>query len=183
MSWVPPPDLFSSPRLAGRSFHDASEPSLGPAPSSLWADNTMPVPVVTLAFRAAAHVYLETTLAGSHQASVPDLSSSTDAAVSRAVTNAVHAIRQIPVTDADRSMIWPLCVIGCQVRRAEDQRYFATRFNMLDGRERLGNGATAEALMRSFWYHRERSAAMRGGVGSVAPDWIDCMGQNPILLA
>lgn len=186
-AWVPPPDLFSSsPNLASRSFQDVSQTPCASAAKARWADNTMPVPVVTLAFRAAACVYLETTLAG-YQSSFPDTPSIPHVAsdVPRAVDSAVRAIRQIPITDADRSMIWPLCLIGCQASRAEDQRYFTMRFGQLEGRERLGNGANAYALMRSFWYERERSAAaMAGGRVCVpARDWIDCMGHKPILLA
>jgi len=153
-----PPDLFASPSVAFPLAGDNSTP--------LWANDTMPVSAVTSAFRAAAHVYLETTVSGCNPYA-PNVVRATDAAIA--------ALGQIPPSDADRNLIWPLCVVGCMASRPVDQEYMAARFAALEGRDKLGNGAQAEYLVHLVWAIRNSSNAN--------VDWIDAMGDLPILLA
>lgn len=150
-----PPDPFALPSIA----FPANNPML------LWASDTLPVSAVTSAFRAAAHVYLEATISGCNPHA---------ANVARATDEAIVVLKQIPPSDADRSLIWPLCVVGCMASRRMDQEYMARRFELLDGRDKLGNGARAEELMKHIWAQCES-----GGV----IDWIDAMGRFPVLLA
>jgi hypothetical protein len=155
-----PPDLFT---LSSVAF-----PVTGDSPAPLWASETIPVPTVTSAFRAAAHVYLETTISGSDP-QAPNVVCATDAAMA--------TLKQIPPSDADRNLIWPLCVVGCMATRPNDQEYMARRFALLEGRDKLGNGARAEILMKHVWALRSLSTS------DGAVDWIDAMGDFPILLA
>jgi hypothetical protein len=153
-----PPDLFALPSIGIPLAGDKSAPR--------WANDTMPISAVTSAFRAAAHVYLETTVSGCNPCA-PNVVCATDVAIA--------ALKQIPPSDADRNLIWPLCVIGCMASRPMDQEYMAARFAVLEGRDKLGNGAQAEYLVNLVW-------ALRNSSDSNV-DWIDAMGELRILLA
>lgn len=155
-----PPDPFALPSVAF--------PPAGDTPAPLWASETMPIPTVTSAFRVAAHVFLETTISGSHP-QAPNVARATDAAMT--------TLKQILPSDADRNLIWPLCVVGCMTSRPVDQEYMAGRFALLEGRDKLGNGARAEVLMKYVW------ALRNSPTSDAAVDWIDAMGDFPILLA
>lgn len=142
-----------------------------------------PTAGVISAFRAAASVYL-TSVASGCNPDHPD--------VSAAVNRAVEILRRIPIADNDRSLVWPLSVVGTMARRSlmlssygepldalsdPDQRvYFTARFSLLTEKQ-LGCGRSAAELVKKVW--RRRDHAPRGEL----VDWIDAMGSQPILLA
>lgn len=151
-----------------------SDPFNPPA-APRWADNTVPPPTVTSLFRAAARVYLETVIA--LPGNFDDLALHTDLAM--------NVLGAIPPSDADRSLVWPLTVIG-SMARAEHRGYIADRFARLDGRHQLGNCGHAEALVRDVWQRRDAydHAAAAAPTPFMVPvvDWMHCMA-NPVLLA
>lgn len=175
-----PFDLMHSRFSAGHSSHPLAELDTS---SPLYTKDSLSATSVTSVFRAAASVYLHSVVSGCN----PDHPN-----VSAAVDQAVEVLRHIPITDADRSLIWPLCVVGSMARKSltinsygeahsalssSDQRvYFTARFSSLAGKQ-LGNGRSAEELVKQVW--RYRDMAPRGQL----VDWIDVMGAHPILLA
>lgn len=146
-----------------------------PPSAPRWADNTVPPPSVTSVFRAAARVYLESVIALPNN--LDNLALATD--------DAIGILSAIPPSDADRSLIWPLTVIG-SMARIEHRGYIADRFARLDGRHQLGNCGRAEQLVYNVWTRRDAyaQAAAASPTPVITPvvDWIHCM-ETPVLLA
>lgn len=135
------------------------------------------------AFRAAACVYLQSVIHGCDP-DHPD--------VGVAVDRANQVLRSIPPSDSDRSLMWPLLVVGSVARRSmvinsydetndtslsSDQRvYFATRFSLFAGKHG-GYPHLVEKLVLDVW--RLRDSSRRGEL----VDWRDVLGHRPFLLA
>ncbi|KAF9509690.1 hypothetical protein BS47DRAFT_1301125, partial [Hydnum rufescens UP504] len=81
-------------------------------------------------FRAGAQVYLHAVVSGSY----PKAEN-----VAHAVDHSIQCFKTIPASDADRSLIFPLCITACLVRTEEQKTYFRQRFASLKGIEREGN--------------------------------------------
>ncbi|KAF8311095.1 hypothetical protein DL93DRAFT_1519680 [Clavulina sp. PMI_390] len=171
------PPLFDSMDIPAASF-------------TRWSEHVHSVKDVTHAFCMAGNVHLQAIILEYSQ--MVDNSPFTPLA---SVMNLEHAaswgarvLNCIPANDADRSIVWPLCVIGSAAQDAADRAWFVERFGAIEGREVLGNVQTAQELMCSVWDRQDRTQreALKAGrsVGRVyEPDWIDCMDGRPVLLA
>lgn len=144
---------------------------------------------MTAAFEAAGLVYLATTVYGptvngtvSPSVDVRWNPGFASERINDALDNALSVLRMISESDADRSMVFPLCLIGSAVpfERPMDRMWFVQRFASMDGKERLGNGANAEAIMKVTW---QAAQDFEQGRAPRRSDWIDCMGCDPVLLA
>lgn len=191
--------LLSAPTSSPAQYGPPSPPSFASSSTTSggivrWAHSVPPSTHITAAFQAAARVYLATTAYGSSVSgtvnpSVDIVIAPNVAAqhISNVLKDAVSDLQAIPASDADRSMVFPLCLIGSAVpvHQGMDRMWFVQRFASMDGKERLGNGAFAEAVMKTTWRIRDaqiRAAAVHGHF-PILSDWIDCMGDAPLLLA
>jgi hypothetical protein len=203
-----PTRCYPAPEMSWIPGINATSSSLRNSKAPPFSQSTLPISAITEAFRVAGRVYLQTVMSG-YNALAPS--------VQLAVDDAIGVLRRIPETDADRSLIWPLFVVGrmsqpCAIGPAtgasaqsfvdpmmisasntadhhsrdfiNQRAFFSSRFENLGGKH-IGNGATAERLMRQFWAQSDWRRRIRvDGIGGVGANWITVMGDDaPILLA
>ncbi|KAF8311092.1 hypothetical protein DL93DRAFT_2169309 [Clavulina sp. PMI_390] len=195
-----PPMIPSSlfPPSASTTFSEFSDaahsplfdPMHIPDPIPRWSAHVHSTKNVTHAFCMAGNVHLQAILLEySHIVDTPPYQPLASVMnLEHAADWAARVLKCIPANDADRSIVWPLCVIGSVVQDHTDRAWFADRFAAIEGRELLGNVLNAESLMHSVWSRQDRAQrdALKSGqpVGRVdEPDWIDCMDGRPLLLA
>ncbi|KAF8311091.1 hypothetical protein DL93DRAFT_2229904 [Clavulina sp. PMI_390] len=157
---------------------------------SKWSDHLHSAKDVTYAFSMAGNVHL--------QAILVEYSHIVNPSVFQPLTGLMNlehvahlgagVLKRIPSNDADRSIVWPLCVIGSVMQDQEHRAWFTARFQAIEGREMLGNVKAAEELMHLVWSRQDRTQreALKSDqpVGQVLkPNWVNCMDGQPVLLA
>jgi hypothetical protein len=109
------------------------------------ADATQPSPedrsFAASIFREAAHLYLHTVLSSS----MPEISAS--------VGNILHLLAQLPPSDIDRSLVFPICFAGCMTDDSTRRDFLKGRIRGLN--ESYGNLLQTRRLMEVVWQKRD----------------------------
>ena len=159
----------SLPSEAGVDFN-ATSPLLGaPSSSSHAAQMTIPFPseemrsVVGKIFRETALLFLHTVVSdwipgtyleysclrwGAHDyiyIGVPEIKDT--------VENIIHLFTQLPSSELDRSLVFPLCLAGCLTDDGDRRNFLKGRLQYQD--ENIGNILQARGLMEGVWRRRD----------------------------
>lgn len=159
----------SLPSEAGVDFN-ATSPLLGaPSSSSHAAQMTIPFPseemrsVVGKIFRETALLFLHTVVSdwipgtyleysrlrwGAHNyiyIGVPEIKDT--------VENIIHLFTQLPSSELDRSLVFPLCLAGCLTDDGDRRNFLKGRLQYQD--ENIGNILQARGLMEGVWRRRD----------------------------
>jgi len=97
-------------------------------------------------FREAAHLYLHTVLSNSIPG-VPEINAS--------VGNILHLLAQLPQSDIDRSLVFPICFAGCMTNDSTRRDFLKGRIRALN--ENYGNLLQTRRLMEVVWQKRDVS--------------------------
>ncbi|CUA68528.1 hypothetical protein RSOLAG22IIIB_03566 [Rhizoctonia solani] len=95
-------------------------------------------------FREAAILYLHTELSDLRPR-VPE--------IKRAVKDTVEALKKLPCSEYDRSLVFPLALVGCATDEPEMREYVRCRIKQLSSA--VGNCATAGELIEYVWTRRD----------------------------
>ncbi|CAE6447042.1 unnamed protein product [Rhizoctonia solani] len=134
-------DLPNGPRL-GQSH---SPPASPPLPNAV-LDGDQLRRLVSDIFREAAILYLHTELS-ELRPQVPE--------IKRAVKDTVEALKKLPCSEYDRSLVFPLALVGCATDEAEMREYVRCRIKQLSSA--VGNCATAGELIEHVWARRDKT--------------------------
>ncbi|CAE6409360.1 unnamed protein product [Rhizoctonia solani] len=134
-------DLPNGPRL-GQSH---SPPSSPPLPNAV-LDGDELRRLVSDIFREAAILYLHTELSDLRP-QVPE--------IKRAVKDTVEALKKLPCSEYDRSLVFPLALVGCATDEPEMREYVRCRIKQLSSA--VGNCATAGELIEHVWSRRDEA--------------------------
>jgi len=88
---------------------------------------------------------------------VPDIGAS--------VESIVQLIRQLPPSDADRAIVFPICIAACMTDDSSRRDFLKGRFQAQD--ENIGNLMRTRLLMEAVWQSRD----VKGGT----VDWRETM--------
>lgn len=128
---------------------DCSPPRFTEVAASFLVEDTFPSPpdsnfATSDIFRHAALIYLSTIINGPSP-SVPETCS--------AVAATYSAFLNLPASEIDRSLVFPLCFAGCMTDDPALRRYFGDRLKAMDGP--VGNCGKAMLLMEAVWSRRD----------------------------
>lgn len=153
------PDLSSTAELG-----NAQNSPTGQARASLPADDTRRL--VADVFREAAILYLHTVLSDPNPG-VPEIVNSVDVMV--------QLLSQLPVSNIDRCLVFPICLAGCLTDDPIKREFLKAR---LDGQhDGFGNTSQTLRIMETAWQRRDS----QGG----AVEWQDLLhiqGRHLLLL-
>ncbi|KAJ1307818.1 hypothetical protein OPQ81_001899 [Rhizoctonia solani] len=128
----------------------ASAPSANlDLPSGLRLDGDELRRLVSDIFREAAILYLHTELS-ELRPEVPE--------IKRAVKDTVEALKKLPCSEYDRSLVFPLALAGCATDDLEMREYVRCRLKQLSSA--VGNCATATQLIEHMWARRDGSPGL-----------------------
>jgi len=113
-------------------------------------------------YREAALLYLHTILSESLPA-VPEIVAS--------VANLATLIHDLPASELDRAIMFPLFLLGCMTDQPMMQETIKGRFARLQNND-LGNSSYAITMLESIWTDR------RARGGSVVVDWREYLRQQ-----
>lgn len=108
-------------------------------------------------FRTSAHLYLASVVSDC-QLRAPE--------VSTAVNDAIIAVQDLPCSDVDKSLVFPLCIAGCLSATENQKNIFRGR---LSPHRTVGNCQRAVEVIDAVWAKRRAVAD-----GTVV-DWRKCM--------
>ncbi|KAH7106314.1 fungal-specific transcription factor domain-containing protein [Auriculariales sp. MPI-PUGE-AT-0066] len=148
------PDFSSSPHP---SSHHASPLIQDAAPMPPVDSETQMRLQVARVFRASAILYLYTVMSGPHPR-VPE--------VIDAVATIVDALKHLPASLYDRSLVFPICLAGVMTNDPMHREFLRGRLSMHD--TTVGNVGECRMLMEAVWERRDK-------YGEPAPDWIQVM--------
>ncbi|KAH7341496.1 fungal-specific transcription factor domain-containing protein [Rhizoctonia solani] len=97
-------------------------------------------------FREAAILFLHTELS--------DLRPQV-AEIKRAVKDTVEALKKLPCSEYDRSLVFPLALVGCATDEPDMREYVRCRIKQLSSA--VGNCATAGELIEHVWARRDKA--------------------------
>ncbi|CCO32446.1 hypothetical protein BN14_06506 [Rhizoctonia solani AG-1 IB] len=137
-------DLPSGLRL-GQS---RSPPSSPPLPNAV-LDGDELRRLVSDIFREAAILYLHTELSDLRP-QVPE--------IKRAVKDTIEALKKLPCSEYDRSLVFPLALAGCATDEPEMREYVRSRIKQLSSA--VGNCATAGELIEHVWSRRDKAPGL-----------------------
>jgi hypothetical protein len=120
-----------------------SPPSSPPLPNAV-LDGEELRRLVSDIFREAAILYLHTELS-ELRPHVPE--------IKRAVADTVAALKKLPCSEYDRSLVFPLALAGCATDEPEMRDYVRCRIQQLSSA--VGNCATAGELIEYVWQRRD----------------------------
>jgi len=137
-------ELPTSARL-GQSIPPPSSP---PLPNAVLNGEELRR-LVSDIFREAAILYLHTELSELR----PEV-----AEIKRAVSDTVNALRKLPCSEYDRSLVFPLALAGCATDDREMRAYVRDRIKQLSSA--VGNCATAGELIEYVWSRRDANPGL-----------------------
>ncbi|KAJ7639849.1 fungal-specific transcription factor domain-containing protein [Mycena polygramma] len=112
--------------------------------------------MVARIFSETALLYLHTVICDSNP-NVPEVSSSVEAIV--------QLLGQLPASEVDQALVFPICLAGCMTDDSSRRDFLNGRLQGLD--ERLGNLMRAQLLMEAVWQKRD--------VSGTTVDWRETM--------
>jgi hypothetical protein len=124
--------------------------------------------VVARLFRESAILFLYTVLSDSNPA-VPEISAS--------VETILQLLNQLPPSEVDRSLVFPICVAGCLTDNPGHREIYKARLQGQD--ENIGNLLQTRVIMETVWQRRDVHA------GLAAVDWRETVrerGMNLLLM-
>ncbi|KAF8206156.1 fungal-specific transcription factor domain-containing protein [Mycena galopus ATCC 62051] len=142
----------SLPRKIGGGDRTPLHPTLVQAESD--AVDAVPFPsndarqLVAKIFSEAVLLYLHTVLSDSNPG-VPEISNS--------VGMIVQLLGQLPPSEVDRALVFPICLAGCMTDDSNWRDFLKGRLQALD--ESLGNLMRTRLLMEAVWQKRDVSGA------------------------
>ncbi|KIM40022.1 hypothetical protein M413DRAFT_446911 [Hebeloma cylindrosporum] len=95
-------------------------------------------------FRETANLYLHTVLSNSTPG-VPEINSSVD--------SIVRLFSQLPPSETDRSLVFPICLASCMTNDSTRKDFFKNRLRSLN--ENYGNLLQVRRLMEATWQKRD----------------------------
>ncbi|KAH9481307.1 Trichothecene biosynthesis transcription regulator TRI10 [Psilocybe cubensis] len=95
-------------------------------------------------FREAADLYLHSVLSNSTPG-VPEIGS--------CVTTIVRLFTQLPASEVDRTLVFPICLAGCMTNDSTVRDFFKGRLRLLN--ESYGNLLQTRRLMEAVWQKRD----------------------------
>ncbi|KAJ7066874.1 fungal-specific transcription factor domain-containing protein, partial [Mycena belliarum] len=104
--------------------------------------------LVAKIFLEAALLYLHTVVSDSNPG-VPEISTS--------VGIVVQYLGQLPPSEVDRALVFPICLAGCMTDDLVRRDFFKGRLQALDGN--LENSTRTRLLMEAVWQRRDESGA------------------------
>ncbi|KIK99965.1 hypothetical protein PAXRUDRAFT_822141 [Paxillus rubicundulus Ve08.2h10] len=122
--------------------------------------------LVAKIYQEAAILYLHTVLSDPNPG-VPEIVQSTDVVT--------HLVRQLPMSALDRTLVFPICLVGCLTDDPARREVFKAR--LVGQQSHFGNVEHALMVMKTAWQRRDT----RGG----AVEWRDLLhvqGRTPLLL-
>jgi len=125
-----------------------SPPSSPPLPSTVY-DGEELRRLVSDIFREAAILYLHTELS-ELRPNVPE--------IKRAVADTVNALRKLACSEYDRSLVFPLALVGCATDDPEMRDYVRCRIQQMSSA--IGNCATAGQLVEYVWQRRDANPGL-----------------------
>ncbi|KAB5596083.1 Transcription factor [Ceratobasidium theobromae] len=125
-----------------------SPPSSPPLPNAV-LDGSQLRRLVSDIFREAAILYLHTELS-ELAPQVPE--------IMRAVIDTVEALQKLPPSEYDRSLVFPLALVGCATDDPDMREYVRGRIKQLSSA--VGNCATAGELIEHVWKRRDDSPGL-----------------------
>ncbi|KAG8732015.1 hypothetical protein FRC11_001069 [Ceratobasidium sp. 423] len=125
-----------------------SPPSSPPLPNAVLDGNELRR-LVSDIFREAAILYLHTELSDLRP-QVPE--------IKRAVKDTVEALKKLPCSEYDRSLVFPLALVGCATDEPEMREYVRCRIKQLSSA--VGNCATAGELIEHVWARRDKTPGL-----------------------
>ncbi|KAL5634681.1 hypothetical protein ACGC1H_002655 [Rhizoctonia solani] len=137
-------DLPNGVRL-GQSH---SPPSSPPLPNAV-LDGDELRRLVSDIFREAAILYLHTELSDLRP-QVPE--------IRRAVKDTVEALKKLPCSEYDRSLVFPLALVGCATDDPEMREHVRCRIKQLSSA--VGNCATVGELIEHVWARRDETPGL-----------------------
>jgi len=128
------------PNLAQTST--VTEPGMSPFPSDEMRRQVADI------FREAAVLYLHTVLSSSN----PGV-----AEISECVEVMVRMLDQLPSSDVDRALVFPICLAGSMTNDSSRRDFCKGRLQVLDGS--IGNLMQTRLVMEAIWQKRDVSGA------------------------
>lgn len=110
-------------------------------------------------FRTGAHLYLSSVVSDCKPRAP---------AVSAAVNDVMAAVQNLPRSDVDKSLVFPLCIAGCLSATRDQKHFFRER---LSPHHAVGNCQRAVQVIDAVWAKRE---AVGDGI---VVDWRQTMGE------
>lgn len=95
-------------------------------------------------FREAVTLYLHTVLSGANPA-VPEISAS--------VGTTMQLLNQLPSSEVDRSLVFPICIAGCMTDDPVNRNLLSGRLQGQD--QNIGNLLQTRAVMEAVWRKRD----------------------------
>ncbi|KAF7336814.1 Zn(2)-C6 fungal-type domain-containing protein [Mycena venus] len=132
----------SSPATNGGDRQDATASDSAPFPSNETRQ------LVAKIFSETVLLYLHTVLSDSNPG-VPEISNS--------VGVIVQLLGQLPPSEVDRALVFPICLAGCMTDDSHWRDFLKGRLQALD--ESLGNLMRTRLLMEAVWQKRDTSQA------------------------
>jgi hypothetical protein len=110
-------------------------------------------------FRAGAHLYLASVVLDC-KPRAPEISA--------AINNVMTAVENLPRSDVDKSLVFPLCIAGCLSATPEQKNVFRER---LSPHHTVGNCQRAVEVIDAVWTKRQAVA------DGIAVDWRQTMAE------
>ncbi|KAF7424130.1 hypothetical protein PC9H_009433 [Pleurotus ostreatus] len=158
-------DIFNSPgsplhpNLAQSASNGNGELSSTPQPAFPTDDMRR---VIASIFRESAVLYLQTVLNGCNPGVIE---------ISQSVDQLVHLLQQLPRSELDRSLVFPICIAGCMTDSSPQREFIKGRLQAQD--EGWGNIRQTRALMELVWRKRDVEGSA---------DWRQMLWERPMPL-
>lgn len=147
----------------------ATPTATSPYPHSARPDGLDDLQIQSLAaqvFRQGAHLYLQSVVSEANPVLLA-------ACVRRVMLTAI----QLPASDVDKSLIFPLCLAGCLSEDQTEREFFRSR---LLPHKTVGNCTQAVRLMEAIW--TKKAQAIMTGMSGIAVDWRQTMEEMGVQL-
>lgn len=92
--------------------------------------------------------------------------------ITSSVETIVQLLNQLPPSEVDRALIFPICIAGCMTDDSSRRDYLKSRLQSQD--ETMGNLMRTRLLMEAVWHKRD--------VSGRSSDWRETMGERGLNL-
>lgn len=97
------------------------------------------------------------------------------------VDTVIHLMQQLPPSDLDHGLVFPICLAGCMADNASQRQYLVSR---LQDAGNIGNLLQTRSAMEGVWQRRDLLRAA-GAPNNQFVDWRECLrdqGTNLLLI-
>jgi hypothetical protein len=92
--------------------------------------------------------------------------------IGASVDTIVQLLNQLPPSEVDRALIFPICIAGCMTDDSKRREFLKCRLQSQD--ESIGNLMRTRLLMEAVWHKRD--------VSGRSSDWRETMGERGLNL-